>query len=145
MFKSILKIHAKLISLSNFTSTSIEQWTNREGLCIGSIKPITGITLIIFWIPVAALFQRLNGIFLCSISLLVLGSLPPSRWALERSRNICVSMRHERLDISSSAGNKDVFRRVLHLLLFPKLDMQDVIEKYKVWCFFYYISYRHGL
>lgn len=60
-------------------------------------------------------------------------------------QNICVSMWHERLDLSSSAGNKDVFRRVLHLFLFPKLDMQDVIEKYKVWCFFYYISYRHGL
>lgn len=149
MFKSILKTHAKIISLSNFASTSIEQWTKMEGLCIGSIKPITGIILIIFWIPVAALFQRLNGIFLCSISLPVLGcnarSLPPSMWALERSRNVCVSMWHERLDLSSSSGNKDVFRRVLHLFLFPKLDMWGVTEKYKVWCFSYYFSYRHGL
>ena len=149
MFKSILKTHAKIISLSNFTSTSIEQWTKRERLCIGSIKPITGITLIVFWIPVAGLFQRLNGIFLCSVSLLVLGcnagSLPPPMWALERSRNICVSMWHERLDLSSSSGNKDVFRRVLHLLLFPKLDMQGVTEKDKVWCFSHYFSYRHGL
>lgn len=65
-------------------------------------------------------------------------SLPPSMWALERSRNVCVSMWHERLDLSSSSGNKDVFRRVLHLLLFPKLDMWGVTEKYKVWCFSYY-------
>lgn len=78
----------------NFISTFVEQWPMRVRIKYWFNKPITGITLVISWILVATLFQRLNCIFLCSISFLVLwcneGSLALSQWVLERSRTICV-------------------------------------------------------